>query len=77
MDAITFSFFISLVATKNLMCAYLYESLDNNIYIKTLEGYRIPKAYNSKFLKDIVLHQIEDIGVGSSMYCVTFVEQLT
>ena len=54
-DAITFRFFISLVVTKNLdMClmdvitAYLYGSLDNDIYIKIPEGYKMPEAYNSK-----------------------------
>ena len=41
MDAITFRFFISLVVTKNLdmrlmdvVTAYLYGSLDNDIYMK-------------------------------------------
>jgi hypothetical protein len=45
MDAITFRFFISLVATKILICAYLYESLDNDIYWKIPEGYKMPEAY--------------------------------
>ena len=55
MDAITFRFFISLVVTKNLdmrlmdvVTAYLYGSLDNDIYMKITEGYKMPEAYNSK-----------------------------
>ena len=55
MDAITFRSLISLIITKNLdMClmdvitAYLYGSLDNDIYIKIPEGYKMPEAYNSK-----------------------------
>jgi hypothetical protein len=54
-DAITFRFFISLVVIENLdmhlmdvVTAYLYGSLDNNIYIKIPEGYKIPETYNSK-----------------------------
>jgi TRAP-type mannitol/chloroaromatic compound transport system permease large subunit len=44
MDAITFRFFISLVVTENLdmrlmdvVTAYLYGSLDNDIYMKIPE----------------------------------------
>jgi hypothetical protein len=55
MDAITFRFFISLVVTENLdmrlmdvVTAYLYGSLDNDIYMKIPEGYKMPEAYNSK-----------------------------
>jgi hypothetical protein len=55
MDAITFRFLISLVVTENLdmrlidvVTAYLYGSLDNDIYMKILEGYKMPEAYNSK-----------------------------
>jgi hypothetical protein len=29
--------------------AYLYRSLDNDIYMKIPEGYKMPEAYNSKF----------------------------
>jgi hypothetical protein len=54
-DAITFRFFISLVVTESLdmrlmdvVIAYLYGSLDNDIYMKIPEGYKIPEAYNSK-----------------------------
>jgi hypothetical protein len=55
MDAITFKFLISLVVTKSLnMClidvviAYLYGPLDNDIYMKIPKGYKMPEAYNSK-----------------------------
>ena len=34
MDAITFRFSISLVVAKILICAYLYELLENDIYLK-------------------------------------------
>jgi hypothetical protein len=54
-DAITFRFLISLVVTKSLdmrlmdvVIAYLYGSLDNDIYMKIPEGYKIPEAYNFK-----------------------------
>ena len=53
MDAITFRFLISLVAKENLdmrlmdvVTTYLYGSLDNDIYMKIPEGYKIPKTYN-------------------------------
>ena len=56
MDAITFIFFISLVVTENLdmrlmdvVTAYLYGSLDNDIYMKIPKGYNMLEAYNSKF----------------------------
>ena len=52
-DAITFRFFISLVAKENLdmqlmdvVTTYLYGSLDNDIYMKILEGYKMPETYN-------------------------------
>ena len=55
MDAIIFRFFISLVVTENLdmrlmdvVTAYLYRSLDNDIYMKIPEGYKMPEAYTSK-----------------------------
>ena len=55
MDAITFRFLISLVIIKNLdmrlmdvVTTYLYGSLDNDIYMKIPEGYKMPEAYNSK-----------------------------
>ena len=56
MDAITFRFLISLVAKENLdmrlmdvVTAYLYGSLDNDIYMK------IPEK-DIKCLKHIILH---------------------
>ena len=55
MDAITFRFLISLVIIENLdmrlmdvVTTYLYRSLDNDIYMKIPEGYKMPDAYNSK-----------------------------
>jgi hypothetical protein len=54
-DAITFRFLINLIVTENLdmhlmdvVTAYLYGSLDNDIYMKISEGYKMPEAYNSK-----------------------------
>ena len=32
----------------DVVTAYLYGSLDNDIYMKIPKGYRMPKAYNSK-----------------------------
>ena len=53
MNAIAFRFFISLVAKENLnmrlmnvVIAYFYGSLDNDIYMKIREGYKMPKTYN-------------------------------
>ena len=53
MDAITFRFLISLVAKENLdmwlmdvVIVYLYGSLDNDIYMKIPEGYKMPETYN-------------------------------
>ena len=55
MDAITFRYLISLAVFENLemrfmdvVTAYLYGSLDNDIYMKIREGFKIPKALNSK-----------------------------
>jgi hypothetical protein len=55
-DAITFRFLISLVVIESLdmhlmdvVTVYLYGSLDNDIYMKILEGYKMPEAYNFKF----------------------------
>jgi hypothetical protein len=51
MDAITFRFFISLVVTESLdmylmdvVTTYLYGSLDNDIYMKISEGYKMPEV---------------------------------
>lgn len=54
-DVITFRFFINLLVTKRLdmhlidiVTAYLYGSLGNDIYIKIIEWYKMLKACNSK-----------------------------
>jgi hypothetical protein len=54
-NAITFRFFISLVITEildmrltDVVTTYLYGSLNNDIYIKILEGYKMPETYNFK-----------------------------
>jgi len=54
-DAITFRFFIGLIVTESLdmrlmdvVITYLYGSLDNDIYMKILEGYKMLETYNSK-----------------------------
>ena len=54
-DAITFRFFISLAILKglhmhllNVVTAYLYGSLDNDIYMKVPNGLKIHEACNSK-----------------------------
>ena len=56
MDAITFRFLISLVAKENLdmrlrnfVTTYLYGSLDNDIYMKIPEGYKMHETYNPTF----------------------------
>ena len=55
MDAITFRYLISLAVSENLemrlmdvVTAYLYGSLDNDIYMKIPEGFKMPEALNSK-----------------------------
>ncbi|GKA23918.1 disease resistance CC-NBS-LRR class family protein [Tanacetum coccineum] len=55
MDAITFSNLISLAVSKNLetrlmddVTAYLYGSIDNDIYMKVPEGFKIPDSLGSK-----------------------------
>ncbi|GJV04362.1 disease resistance CC-NBS-LRR class family protein [Tanacetum coccineum] len=55
MDAITFRYLISLTVSKNLemhlmdvVTAYLYGSLDNDIYMKIPERFKIPEALSSK-----------------------------
>ena len=52
-DIITFRFLISLVVSENLgmhlmdvVMAYLYGSLNTNIYMKIPEGFKMPEAYN-------------------------------
>ena len=55
MDAITYYFLISLAVPQGLdMClmnvitTYLYGSMDNDIYMKILEEFKLPKANSTK-----------------------------
>jgi len=55
MDATTFRYLITLVVSEGLcmrlmdvVTAYLYGSLDNDIYMKILEGFKVPEVYSSK-----------------------------
>ena len=54
MDAITFRFLISLTVFEGLdmglmdvITTYLYGSIDNDIYMKILEGFKLPEANNT------------------------------
>ena len=51
MDAITFRLLISFAVPEgldmrlmNIITTYLYGSMDNDIYMKTLKGFKLPKA---------------------------------
>ena len=55
MDAITFRFLISLAVSEGLdmrlmdvITTYLYGSMDNDIYMKIPEGFKLPDANNTK-----------------------------
>ena len=55
MDAITFHFLISLTVSEGLnmrlmdvITTYLYGSIDNDIYMKIHEGFKLPEANNTK-----------------------------
>ena len=55
MDAITYHFLISLAVPKgldmclmNVMTTYLYGSMDNDIYMKILKGFKLPEANYTK-----------------------------
>ena len=55
MDITIFRYLICLVVSEGLdLCLmdvvtpYLHESLDNDLYMKILEGFQMPKATNSK-----------------------------
>ena len=55
MDAMTFCFLISLAVSEGLdmrlmdvITAYLYGSMDNDIYMKIPEGFKLPEANNTK-----------------------------
>ena len=56
MDTITFRYLICLAISERLdLClmdvvtAYLYGSLDNDIYVKIPEGFQMPEETNSKY----------------------------
>jgi Reverse transcriptase (RNA-dependent DNA polymerase) len=68
-DAITLRFLISLTITENLqmhlmdvVTAYLYGSLDNDIYMKVLEGLKMPEAFKS------ILQEMYSIKLKQSLY---------
>ena len=55
MDAVTFRFLISLAVSKGLdmrlmdvITAYLYGSMDNDIYMKILKGFKLSEANSTK-----------------------------
>ena len=55
MDVITFRYLISLVVSKKLemslmdvVTAYLYGSLNSDIYMKIPEGFKMPEALSTK-----------------------------
>ena len=55
MDAITLRILISLTVSKGLdmrlmdvVTAYLYESIDTDIYMKIPEGFKLPETTNPK-----------------------------
>ena len=55
MDAMTFHFLISLVVSEELdmrlmdaTTTYLYEFMDNDVYMEILEGFKLPEENNTK-----------------------------
>ena len=55
MDAITYNFLISLVVSErldmrlmNVITVYLYRSMDNDIYMKIPEGFKLPETNCTK-----------------------------
>ena len=55
MDAITFCFLINLAVLEgldmrlmNVITTYLYGSMDNDIYMKILKGFKLPEANCAK-----------------------------
>ena len=55
MDATTFRYLIYLAVSKRLnmqrmdvVTAYLYESIDTNVYIKIPKGFKLPEVVNEK-----------------------------
>ena len=64
MDTITFRFLISMAVSEKLemrlmdvVTTYLYGSLDFDIFMKILEGYKMPEAYTSRNLFSIKLQR--------------------
>ena len=62
MDTITFHFLISMAVSKRLemrlmdvVTAYLYGSLDSDIFMKIPEGYKMSEAYTPRNLFSIKL----------------------
>ena len=69
MDAITFRFLISLAVFEGLdmhlmdfITTYLYGSIDNDIYMKIREGFKLPEANNTK------PHNLCSIKLQCSLY---------
>ena len=69
MDAITFHFLISLEISKGLnmrlidvITTYLYGYMDNDIYMKILEGFKLPEANSKK------PHSMYSIKLQRSLY---------
>ena len=61
MDAITLRYLISLTIREkvgmhliDVITTYLYGSLDNEIYMKNPEGFKMPKAYSSRPQKNVL-----------------------
>ena len=64
METITFRFLISMIVSENLdmrlmdaVTAYLYGSLDFDIYMKIPEGLKMPEAYTLRNLYSIKLQR--------------------
>ena len=75
MDTITFHFLISMAVSERLkMClmnvvtAYLYSSLNSDIFMKILEGYKMPETYTLRNLFSIKL-QISLYELKQSIAC--------
>ena len=50
MDVITYHFLISLAVMRlmNVITTYLYGSMDTDIYMKILEGFKLPESNSIK-----------------------------
>ena len=69
MDAITFHFLINLIVPKgldmrlmNVITIYLYESMDNDIYMKISRRFKLPEANSTK------PHNMYSIKLQQSLY---------